>query len=392
MTDPQDSPLPDGQPPSSPFAEAAGDYHQQTPRPAEANPYETPVNAQGQPDPVVAANDAGKPALPHPNIGWGILWTLFLMVTQIGTGIVTLILIAVALVATGVSPQVLQQKLPEWEPVMLPIGTLTIVLAAIGIAVIVFRRDTVRLLGLRSFTPLQMLVTVRLVLPHAIVAGEIGNLAMEFLPSWGLESFQTFSQENMLLVLVTAALFPGIGEEIFFRGFLSRGLIGNHGVIAGAILSSLLFALIHMLPVQVCVTFVAGLTLQYVFLTTRSLWTSIAFHSVNNALAFLMMRYGVLLPIQGVTVAAEGTVAHTPVPLLLVSLACCGVLLAVLYYGRTVWVTPEGAPWNPGYFSTAAPPASTGVKAHVGSPPWPLLLAAELMFLGFIATLAYSVG
>ena len=60
------------------------------------------------------------------------------------------------------------------------------------------------------------------------------------------------------LLLVAGCILPGFGEEIFFRGFLSRGLVGRHGVIGGTLIASLLFGLIHVDPVQASGAFLLG--------------------------------------------------------------------------------------------------------------------------------------
>jgi len=405
MTDTEESLPADDTPGANPFADDATPSGDATaarlPTQASDNPYLTPGLRDGNNRGVQAASagndnaadaDAQKPPAPHPHIGWGILWTIAMMAAQIGVSAVAVVLLVIVAIASGSSPSDLQAQAEQWTPILLPVGTFTTLLTAVVIAVIVFRRDTFRLLGLRRCTPLQMLVAVLFVFPHAVVAGELGNWALEFLPAAGLETFEVFSQQNLILVLIAAAVFPGVGEEIFFRGFLSRGLIGSHGLVAGAVVSSLFFALIHIIPVQVCVTFLAGLTLQYVFLTTRSLWTSIVFHVINNSLAFVLMRYGGLLPIPGVTVTSDVVVSHTPVLLLLVSVVTCGLLAAVLYYGRTIWVAADGQPWEPGYFATAQPPASTGAKPFSYMPSPLLLAGAGLMYAAFVAVVIMSAG
>src|SRR5207244_1470775 len=78
---------------------------------------------------------------------------------------------------------------------------------------------------------------------------------------------------------------PAIGEELWCRGFLGRGLVGNYGPVAGAFLTSFLFGLIHIEPRQAMVAMLMGLVLHYTYLMTRSLLVPMLLHLLNNSLA-----------------------------------------------------------------------------------------------------------
>ena len=80
---------------------------------------------------------------------------------------------------------------------------------------------------------------------------------------------------------------PGIGEELFCRAFLGRGLIAKHGVIPGVLLTSLLFGLMRIEPRQVIYAPVMGILLHFVYLTTHSLLMPMLIHTLNNSLSAL---------------------------------------------------------------------------------------------------------
>ena len=62
-------------------------------------------------------------------------------------------------------------------------------------------------------------------------------------------SAESTGAENFMLLLVIAIL-PGIAEEVLFRGFVQRGFERSCGPWRAVLLSSLLFSLFHMNPIQ----------------------------------------------------------------------------------------------------------------------------------------------
>lgn len=75
-------------------------------------------------------------------------------------------------------------------------------------------------------------------------------------------------------------------EEIFFRGFIYRTFLTNWPTWFASIMTAIIFSLIHMQPGSFFPIFILALFLNYSYHRTGSLWTSIAFHSLNNAIAF----------------------------------------------------------------------------------------------------------
>jgi hypothetical protein len=92
--------------------------------------------------------------------------------------------------------------------------------------------------------------------------------------------------------LVTVVL-AGATEELLFRGVLSRTLERTRlGFWGGAGLASAAFAILHTqygVGGQI-VVFAIGMALAWIRASTGSLWPAIVCHSVNNAVALLVMR------------------------------------------------------------------------------------------------------
>ncbi len=93
---------------------------------------------------------------------------------------------------------------------------------------------------------------------------------------------------NVLAVVVLITVIAPLGEELFFRGFFFGALRNWHGPWLAAILTGVVFGLIHTgsSPVGYLVPlafFGVGLCLLYHW--TGSLYPSIALHALNNSIA-----------------------------------------------------------------------------------------------------------
>lgn len=88
--------------------------------------------------------------------------------------------------------------------------------------------------------------------------------------------------------LLAVGIAAPIGEEMLFRGFAMNTLARRFGDNWGIVLSALLFAAPHTYsPIGLSVIFLMGLLLGYVYRSTRSLWTVIIIHAVNNGVQIL---------------------------------------------------------------------------------------------------------
>jgi len=104
--------------------------------------------------------------------------------------------------------------------------------------------------------------------------------------------YQMVLQKNRgvgsIAVVLFMAFFPALMEEIFFRGFVMKRLIGMAGNFhTGIWLSSFLFAFIHVQPLKLLPMILLGGILGYVAYFSRSIWASVSIHFLNNGLAVL---------------------------------------------------------------------------------------------------------
>ncbi|MDP8956155.1 MAG: CPBP family intramembrane metalloprotease, partial [Actinomycetota bacterium] len=83
-----------------------------------------------------------------------------------------------------------------------------------------------------------------------------------------------------------------IGEEIFFRGFLHKGLRRRFPMWAAAVLSSLLFGLVHYYPLLIPALFVVGLGLALLYERRQSLLAPVVAHAAFNIIGFIAIALG----------------------------------------------------------------------------------------------------
>ncbi|MDA1051485.1 MAG: CPBP family intramembrane metalloprotease [Planctomycetota bacterium] len=356
--------------------------------------YEAPEASIFEAEIADGAEDTTQvPARPHPHFGWAVLWMFGLWAVQIAVSVaIAAVVIVIAVVQGQTSAEQMARTLADSEPAMIPILTFSSAIAAIVVAIIFYRRQFGKRLALRGMAGKQWLASLLAVLPLAIIASEITNCASEVLPSFNAELLGQFAASPWPVVFVAACLFPAIGEEIFCRGFLGRGLVAHHGAVRGVLLASLLFGIMHIDPVQSVGAFVLGLGMHFIYLTTRSLLAPMLVHMLNNTFAFWVMRNYEWCPLPGLSPLPDGSQVHTPPSVLITAIAAAAALLGLLYQTRTRWLlanydlqSGEETAWSPGYVTAEQPPA--GVDCRAATSPMKFWLAA-LVVLSYVALLA----
>lgn len=106
----------------------------------------------------------------------------------------------------------------------------------------------------------------------------------------------SLSAGGVVLLILVSVLAAPLGEELFFRGFLFRGLRDRHGFWVGAIVSSLLFGLAHFVaaPWQDTVLLQAtmvftGLGLASLYEWRGSLLANIGAHMAFNTVGVILI-------------------------------------------------------------------------------------------------------
>jgi membrane protease YdiL (CAAX protease family) len=103
---------------------------------------------------------------------------------------------------------------------------------------------------------------------------------------------------SLILTFLSLVVLPPVVEETVFRGFLFTGIRNRLKPVAAALITSLLFAVPHLLEsgqsgsllwVAGIDTFTLSLVLCYLRHKTDSLWPGIFLHALKNGIAFVAL-------------------------------------------------------------------------------------------------------
>jgi membrane protease YdiL (CAAX protease family) len=92
---------------------------------------------------------------------------------------------------------------------------------------------------------------------------------------------------NMWLELLAIGIIGPILEEVIFRGAVLSRMRGIMGLTWAIIAESILFGLIHMIPLQIMFASVLGLVFTLAYVWSRNIWVPIAMHIAVNSFSVL---------------------------------------------------------------------------------------------------------
>jgi tetratricopeptide (TPR) repeat protein/membrane protease YdiL (CAAX protease family) len=371
----------------------------------EVRPWESPVNDPGlsssapaDPDKQMPASEADIPTatlfVPRPGLLAALGWSLLLPLGQA-------VLLAPVVGVIGLT------NLGSWPVLVLTAASAGLLATAAVIVASLFGSQTRRVVGLRRLNSVHLLLTVLIVPPLAVVAIEVAcwtgfgaemnatTHAAISAPTpaafhWSFRQqllFEALSKQSWLVILIVGCLLPAIGEETFFRGFLSRGLVGRYGVIGGTLATAVLFGLMHIEPANICSATILGIGCQVVFLSTRSLLAPIVLHTLHNLFVFAVWK------LDGWNqVGLVGSNGGVLVPLLTASLATSGGLFVLLYQSQVRWMLPDGREWDWGYVTAEMPPAFLAAAPRHGPLRLSSVVPTLAIYLGFVGLLYHGSG
>lgn len=229
---------------------------------------------------------------------------------------------------------------------------------------------TSHLLGIRSLEMSHVLMIAAVSIPISLMCGgfhqftlSIWNEFFAHLPGMSFfehlnvnESIKPLGRTAPLgLLFLVVAVAPAIGEEVIFRGIIGRGLVARHGILAGVIMTSVLFAAVHIHPAHVVALLPLAFFIHLVYLVTRSILAPMLLHLLNNSLAVVLLKATATVP------ALEGAgEPDMPAYVLLISAGIVGLVGWTLWKSRVEYRAENGGLWNPGYSTVEMPPESSG--------------------------------
>lgn len=153
-------------------------------------------------------------------------------------------------------------------------------------------------LALRAPAPRALLAAVLIILGAMPISWLLGWIQMRFIevPEEFLKAFETLltadTPGRLVWLLVVIAVTPAICEELVFRGVLLQGLgaeLTKWRAVAGSALVFGAFHLSYETFVRFLPTAWLGLLLGYVVWESRSIFTGMLMHFVNNATALVVV-------------------------------------------------------------------------------------------------------
>jgi membrane protease YdiL (CAAX protease family) len=119
-----------------------------------------------------------------------------------------------------------------------------------------------------------------------IVLSEVDNLFRTILPvpQMLVEIFNNMrgGEEHVLAGGFLMVVVAPVTEELIFRGLILKGFLQRFSVLKAAILSSILFGLVHLNPWQFVSGSLLGLLFAWWYARTGSLWPSLLGHAFVN--------------------------------------------------------------------------------------------------------------
>ena len=109
---------------------------------------------------------------------------------------------------------------------------------------------------------------------------------------------------SFVLSVFSLAVIPAIGEELIFRGVVFNGLRKHYSLTSSILISSLLFALMHLSLQQFVYPFLLGMIMAWIVARTGSIVCSMVVHFVNN---FFVILQSYLYKIYGFSLALPST-------------------------------------------------------------------------------------
>ena len=127
--------------------------------------------------------------------------------------------------------------------------------------------------------------------PMLQLIGSVTNLFYEDKVS---SSIYVIASLGLPKALFTTAIVPAVTEELAFRGVILSGF-KKSGFLAGVLMSSLYFGLMHFTLTQLFYAIVAGVIFALLVKVTKSIYSSILMHFIFNGtqmtLAYFSIKY-----------------------------------------------------------------------------------------------------
>ena len=139
--------------------------------------------------------------------------------------------------------------------------------------------------------PLYIFTGIALWFGALIISAIFAAFALKFLPEEKelLNAFDyIFSNTVLWQQVLLIGLMPAITEELLFRGFIFSAFLKNISPAMAIIISSAMFAAMHLSLLKFVPTFLLGVVFAYTVYKTKSLYSSMLLHFINNTFSVIV--------------------------------------------------------------------------------------------------------
>lgn len=210
-------------------------------------------------------------------------------------GLVVLAVVSQAVVATPFHLLELALNRPHnflQDPIVLGFINLVSFSLPIGLGLWVNRLPPRRAFPLIGISPLAWIALPMIVFGGGVVLSELDNVFRWAVPIprylADMMSDLFFSSDDVLSQFFLLSIVAPITEEFLFRGVILRGLLGRFNPWKSVLLTSMLFAAMHLNPWQLLTALMLGLMTGWFYLRTASLWPCIAAHALHNSVVVVL--------------------------------------------------------------------------------------------------------
>lgn len=169
------------------------------------------------------------------------------------------------------------------------------------------------------------------------------------MPDFMKDLFERMTQNNLPTFLAVVIAAPLL-EEWLLRAIALKGMLQHMDVWKAIAWSALMFGVIHFNPWQAIPAFLMGCLFGWIYYRTRSYWTCVALHAINNGMSFLLAG---LFPEMSADASLRSLMGNTPY---FIALACSVVILTLVIYYLNKKLAPAPV-LNPSYERNESLPA-----------------------------------
>ncbi len=98
-----------------------------------------------------------------------------------------------------------------------------------------------------------------------------------------LAMYESMTTPWAIVFIIAIGVFPGIGEELLFRGYFQRRMLQRCGPWVAIGVTSILFGLVHITPHAIALATVIGVWLGVMAWRTNSIWPGACCHAFINS-------------------------------------------------------------------------------------------------------------